>query len=77
MLVVIANYCPGCGGQTGIPLASDRVRLKGAWYGRRPDTSGCSNSVHSMIMKGGKVVSDVTGADLEMALLIPVTTDSS
>ncbi len=22
MLVVIANYCSGCGGQTGIPLAS-------------------------------------------------------
>ena len=30
-----------------------------------------------MIMNGGKVVSDATGADLEMALLIPVTTDSS
>ena len=59
-------------------LKRDRVRpLKGASYGRRPDTSGCSNPVHSMIMEGAKMVSDATGADLEMALLIPVTTDSS
>ena len=51
--------------------------MKGASYERSPDTSGCDNSAQSMIMKGGRVVSDVTGADLEMVLLIPVTTDSS
>ena len=59
-------------------LKRNRVRpLKGASYGRSPDTSGCDNCAQSVIMKGGRVVSDATGADLEMALLIPVTTDSS
>ena len=51
--------------------------MKGPSYERSPDTSGSNNSAQLMIMKGGRVVSDATGADLEMVLLIPVTTDGS